>query len=167
MKMGSSTQLHPQAPISSTRFINPNTPSYSKWLISRTSVKSPGTISSYFKLYWKNRMLNLSQYYLSGDQFPRTITINRYLPRNVKKKYTHRHHSPANFLRVAFKYFDEDSNGDVTFDEFKRVFSQNLKPDSIPFTFDSPWVRLFLGKRGGQHVLGYKWIISSNLFPCF
>lgn len=58
-------------------------------------------------------------------------------------------------FEVAFKYFDQDSNGDVTFDEFKRVFSENLRPDSIPFTFESPWVRLFLGKRGGQHVLGY------------
>ncbi|KAI7958592.1 hypothetical protein MJO29_006809 [Puccinia striiformis f. sp. tritici] len=58
-------------------------------------------------------------------------------------------------FEVAFKYFDQDRNGDVTFDEFKRVFSDNLRPDSLPFTFESPWVKLFLGKRGGQHVLGY------------
>ncbi|POV99707.1 hypothetical protein PSHT_13417 [Puccinia striiformis] len=64
-------------------------------------------------------------------------------------------------IRVAFKYFDQDRNGDVTFDEFKRVFSDNLRPDSLPFTFESPWVKLFLGKRGGQHVLGYKYIDIS------
>ncbi|EFP89527.2 mitochondrial aspartate-glutamate transporter agc1 [Puccinia graminis f. sp. tritici] len=58
-------------------------------------------------------------------------------------------------FEVAFKYFDQDRNGDVTFEEFKRVFSDNLRPDSLPFTFESPWVKLFLGKRGGQHVLGY------------
>ncbi|EGG07418.1 uncharacterized protein MELLADRAFT_77633 [Melampsora larici-populina 98AG31] len=58
-------------------------------------------------------------------------------------------------FEVAFKYFDQDSNGDVTFDEFKRVFSANLGPDSLPFTFDSPWVKLFLGRREGRHVLGY------------
>lgn len=62
--------------------------------------------------------------------------------------------------RVAFKYFDQDSNGDVTFDEFKRVFSANLGPDSLPFTFDSPWVKLFLGRREGRHVLGYKSVFS-------
>ncbi|MBW0505855.1 hypothetical protein O181_045570 [Austropuccinia psidii MF-1] len=58
-------------------------------------------------------------------------------------------------FEVAFKYFDQDSNGEVTFEEFKRVFSDNLKSTSLPFTFDAPWVKLFLGKRGGQHVLGY------------
>jgi solute carrier family 25 aspartate/glutamate transporter 12/13 len=58
--------------------------------------------------------------------------------------------------RVAFKYFDQDRNGEVTFEEFKRVFSEALRPDSLPFTFESPWVKLFLGKRSGQHVLGYK-----------
>ncbi|KNZ49884.1 hypothetical protein VP01_471g3 [Puccinia sorghi] len=58
-------------------------------------------------------------------------------------------------FEVAFQYFDQDRNGDVTFEEFKRVFSENLRADSLPFTFDSPWVKLFLGKRGGQHVLGY------------
>lgn len=64
--------------------------------------------------------------------------------------------------RVAFKYFDQDSNGDVTFDEFKRVFSANLGPDSLPFTFDSPWVKLFLGRREGRHVLGYKSVTLLN-----
>ncbi|KAG0139735.1 hypothetical protein CROQUDRAFT_666065 [Cronartium quercuum f. sp. fusiforme G11] len=59
-------------------------------------------------------------------------------------------------FEVAFKYFDQDSNGDVTFDEFKRVFSENLGPDSLPFTFDSQWVKLFLGRKDGdRHVLGY------------
>ncbi|ELU39447.1 Subunit of the condensin complex, which reorganizes chromosomes during cell division [Rhizoctonia solani AG-1 IA] len=39
---------------------------------------------------------------------------------------------------IAFQYFDVDSNGTITFDEFKSVFSSNLGPDSIPFNFD--WV---------------------------
>ncbi|CAH7686046.1 mitochondrial carrier domain-containing protein [Phakopsora pachyrhizi] len=58
-------------------------------------------------------------------------------------------------FEVAFKYFDQDSNGEVTFEEFKKVFSDNLGPGSLPFTFESPWVKLFLGKRGGLHVLRY------------
>ena len=69
--------------------------------------------------------------------------------------------------RVAFQYFDQDRNGDVTFEEFKRVFSENLRADSLPFTFDSPWVKLFLGKRSGQHVLGYKLVGSLNLDHLF
>ncbi|CAE6448945.1 unnamed protein product [Rhizoctonia solani] len=56
---------------------------------------------------------------------------------------------------IAFQYFDVDSNGTITFDEFKSVFSANLGPDSIPFDFDCDWVKLYLGKRNGEHVLGY------------
>ncbi|ORY72748.1 mitochondrial inner membrane protein [Leucosporidium creatinivorum] len=56
---------------------------------------------------------------------------------------------------IAFKFFDSDGSGDVSFDEFKRVFSENLPADSIPFNFDAAWVKLYLGKVGGSHVLGY------------
>ncbi|KDQ18258.1 hypothetical protein BOTBODRAFT_29604 [Botryobasidium botryosum FD-172 SS1] len=56
---------------------------------------------------------------------------------------------------IAFQYFDIDSSGTITFDEFKNVFSSTLGPDSIPFNFDCDWVRLYLGKRDGTHVLGY------------
>lgn len=44
----------------------------------------------------------------------------------------------------------------MSFDEFKRAYSANLGPDAIPFDFESDWVKLYLGKVGGQHVLGYK-----------
>ncbi|KDE08230.1 hypothetical protein MVLG_01497 [Microbotryum lychnidis-dioicae p1A1 Lamole] len=56
---------------------------------------------------------------------------------------------------IAFKFFDTDGSGDVSFDEFKSTFSANLGPDAIPFDFDSSWVKLYLGKVGGKHVLGY------------
>ncbi|KDN36523.1 hypothetical protein RSAG8_10770, partial [Rhizoctonia solani AG-8 WAC10335] len=56
---------------------------------------------------------------------------------------------------IAFQYFDVNSDGTITFDEFKNVFSANLGPDSIPFNFDCVWVKLYLGKRNGEHVLGY------------
>ncbi|KAG9119656.1 mitochondrial aspartate-glutamate transporter agc1 [Ceratobasidium sp. 392] len=56
---------------------------------------------------------------------------------------------------IAFQYFDVDSSGTITFDEFKNVFSANLGPDSIPFDFNCDWVKLYLGKRDGEHVLGY------------
>ncbi|KAL0951634.1 hypothetical protein HGRIS_008314 [Hohenbuehelia grisea] len=56
---------------------------------------------------------------------------------------------------MAFQYFDVDHSGNITFDEFKNVFSANIGPDSIPFDFDCDWVKLYLGKKDGTHVLGY------------
>lgn len=64
--------------------------------------------------------------------------------------------------QIAFKFFDSDGSGDVSFDEFKRVFSENLPADSIPFNFDAAWVKLYLGKVGGSHVLGYKCVIAGR-----
>jgi solute carrier family 25 aspartate/glutamate transporter 12/13 len=56
---------------------------------------------------------------------------------------------------IAFQYFDVDSSGTITFDEFKNVFTANVGSSSIPFDFDSDWVKLHLGKKNGTHVLGY------------
>ncbi|KAH8120028.1 mitochondrial carrier [Phellopilus nigrolimitatus] len=56
---------------------------------------------------------------------------------------------------IAFKYFDVDSSGTITFNEFKHVYSTNMGPDCIPFNFDCDWVKLYLGKKDGAHVLGY------------
>lgn len=56
---------------------------------------------------------------------------------------------------MAFQYFDVDNSGFITYDEFKSVFSANIGPDAIPFDFDCDWVKLYLGKKNGTHVLGY------------
>ncbi|KAF9015681.1 mitochondrial carrier domain-containing protein [Cyathus striatus] len=58
---------------------------------------------------------------------------------------------------MAFQYFDVDNSGYITYDEFKTVFSANIGPDAIPFDFDwqVDWVKLYLGKKNGTHVLGY------------
>ncbi|KAG6893236.1 hypothetical protein C0992_010786, partial [Termitomyces sp. T32_za158] len=48
-----------------------------------------------------------------------------------------------------------DHDGYITFDEFKNVFTANVGPDAIPFDFDCDWVKLYLGKKNGTHVLGY------------
>lgn len=56
---------------------------------------------------------------------------------------------------MAFQYFDVDHSGYITFDEFKHVFIANVGPDAIPFNFDCDWVKLYLGKKNGTHVLGY------------
>ena len=56
---------------------------------------------------------------------------------------------------IAFRWFDTDNNGSVTFQEFQDVFKATLTPDAIPFNFDSPWVTLYLGRKDGVHVLDY------------
>ncbi|TCD64075.1 mitochondrial aspartate-glutamate transporter agc1 [Steccherinum ochraceum] len=56
---------------------------------------------------------------------------------------------------IAFQYFDVDNSGTITYDEFKKVFQANIGPDAIPFDFECDWVKLYLGKKNGTHVLGY------------
>ncbi|CAA7264836.1 unnamed protein product [Cyclocybe aegerita] len=56
---------------------------------------------------------------------------------------------------MAFQYFDVDHSGYIDYNEFKTVFSANLGPDAIPFDFDCDWIKLYLGKKNGTHVLGY------------
>ncbi|KAF9041839.1 mitochondrial carrier [Hymenopellis radicata] len=56
---------------------------------------------------------------------------------------------------MAFQYFDVDNSGFISYDEFKTVFSANIGPDAIPFDFNCDWVKLYLGKKNGAHVLGY------------
>ncbi|KAJ7040334.1 mitochondrial carrier domain-containing protein [Mycena alexandri] len=56
---------------------------------------------------------------------------------------------------MAFQYFDVDHSGFIDYNEFKTVFSANIGPDAIPFDFDCDWIKLYLGKKNGSHVLGY------------
>ncbi|KAI0756469.1 mitochondrial carrier [Daedaleopsis nitida] len=56
---------------------------------------------------------------------------------------------------IAFQYFDVDESGTISYDEFKNVFNANIGSDAIPFDFDCDWVKLYLGKKNGAHVLGY------------
>lgn len=56
---------------------------------------------------------------------------------------------------MAFQYFDTDRSGYIDYDEFRNTMSANAGPDSIPFDFDCDWVKLYLGKKNGTHVLGY------------
>ncbi|GAA5896891.1 citrin [Sporobolomyces salmoneus] len=62
---------------------------------------------------------------------------------------------PAAEFDIAFRYFDTDGNGEVSFDEFKKVLTSLHGPDSLPFNFDSPWVTLYLGKGKAGHILGF------------
>ncbi|GFZ43677.1 Aspartate-glutamate carrier 1 [Saitozyma sp. JCM 24511] len=57
--------------------------------------------------------------------------------------------------QLAFQVFDVDASGSIDFDEFKAVLSANTAASGIPFDFDCSWMKLYVGKRGGRHVLGY------------
>jgi solute carrier family 25 aspartate/glutamate transporter 12/13 len=65
-------------------------------------------------------------------------------------------------FEVAFRVFDIDNNGSISFDEFRRILSDNLAPGAIPFDFDSNWVKLYLGNRKGGHHLGYKSVLTTS-----
>nr|VWO94345.1 Calcium dependent mitochondrial carrier protein [Ganoderma boninense] len=54
---------------------------------------------------------------------------------------------------IAFRYFDVDESGTISYDEFKHVLNAGIGPDAIPFDFDCDWAKLFLGKNGAH--LGY------------
>ncbi|KAJ7109932.1 mitochondrial carrier domain-containing protein [Mycena epipterygia] len=57
---------------------------------------------------------------------------------------------------MAFQYFDVDHSGFIDYNEFKTVFNANIDTKTaIPFDFDCDWVKLYLGKKNGSHVLGY------------
>ncbi|EIW86965.1 mitochondrial carrier [Coniophora puteana RWD-64-598 SS2] len=56
---------------------------------------------------------------------------------------------------IAFQYFDVDNSGTIDFNEFKQVFLANVGSSAIPFDFDCDWVKLYLGRKNGTHVLGY------------
>ncbi|UOH80245.1 hypothetical protein LQV05_002896 [Cryptococcus neoformans] len=57
--------------------------------------------------------------------------------------------------QLAFQVFDVDASGTIDFDEFKAVLSANTAASGIPFDFDCAWMKLYVGKRGDRHVLGY------------
>ncbi|WWC86396.1 uncharacterized protein L201_001272 [Kwoniella dendrophila CBS 6074] len=57
--------------------------------------------------------------------------------------------------QLAFLVFDTDASGTIEFEEFKAVLSANTAASGIPFDFDCNWMKLYVGQRGGRHVLGY------------
>lgn len=66
--------------------------------------------------------------------------------------------------QLAFSVFDSDNSGSIDFDEFEEVLSQNIAASGIrtskdaqkltvAFDFDVPWMKLYVGRQGGSHVL--------------
>ncbi|KAI9022157.1 mitochondrial carrier domain-containing protein [Phycomyces nitens] len=57
---------------------------------------------------------------------------------------------------VAFRVFDVNGTGKITFDQFKSVLSTNLPEDTVPFDFDCDWLKLYIGNKEGHHELAYE-----------
>ncbi|KAG0167008.1 mitochondrial aspartate-glutamate transporter agc1 [Apophysomyces sp. BC1034] len=57
---------------------------------------------------------------------------------------------------IAFRVFDLNGTGKVTFDQFKNVLSSNLPGDAVPFDFDCDWLKLYIGNKEGHHELTYE-----------
>ncbi|KAI7905671.1 mitochondrial carrier domain-containing protein [Cokeromyces recurvatus] len=57
---------------------------------------------------------------------------------------------------VAFRVFDVNGTGKITFDQFKRVLQNNMPQDAVPFDFDCDWLKLYIGSKEGHHELSYQ-----------
>ncbi|CAG8445764.1 1908_t:CDS:2 [Ambispora gerdemannii] len=57
---------------------------------------------------------------------------------------------------IAFRLFDINGTGKVTFDQFKEILSANLGPDSVPFDYNCDWLNLYVGVDGKKHDLAYE-----------
>ncbi|ORZ02665.1 mitochondrial carrier domain-containing protein [Syncephalastrum racemosum] len=57
---------------------------------------------------------------------------------------------------IAFRLFDVTGTGKITYDQFKNVLSSNMPSDAVPFDFDCDWLKLYIGKKDGQHELSYE-----------
>ncbi|KAI8143818.1 mitochondrial carrier domain-containing protein [Fennellomyces sp. T-0311] len=57
---------------------------------------------------------------------------------------------------IAFRLFDVNGSGKITFDQFKNVLSSNMPKDVVPFDFDCDWLKLYIGTKEGHHELSYE-----------
>ncbi|KAG2227086.1 hypothetical protein INT45_003816 [Circinella minor] len=57
---------------------------------------------------------------------------------------------------IAFRLFDVNGTGKVTFDQFKNVLSSNMPKDVVAFDFDCDWLKLYIGTKEGHHELSYE-----------
>lgn len=56
---------------------------------------------------------------------------------------------------IAFRLFDVDGKGTVSYDDLKRLYEMNKGPNSIPFDWNCEWATLYSGGRKRRHELTY------------
>jgi solute carrier family 25 aspartate/glutamate transporter 12/13 len=57
---------------------------------------------------------------------------------------------------IAFRLFDVDRLGTVKFEHLRRIYEMNKGPDSIPFDWESEWVKLYSGGKKKRHDMDYQ-----------
>ncbi|KAL2260628.1 hypothetical protein VTK26DRAFT_5305 [Humicola hyalothermophila] len=57
---------------------------------------------------------------------------------------------------IAFRLFDVDRLGIVKYEDFRKLYELNKGPDSLPFDWDSEWVRLYSGGKSKRHSMDYQ-----------
>ncbi|KAJ8702146.1 mitochondrial aspartate-glutamate transporter agc1 [Pleurotus ostreatus] len=116
----------------------------------RTAVAIPETeLKRWRRIFDANAKTVNGEKFLDQDSFEGVVSWDEFTVFETMLK------RPDADYWMAFQYFDVDHDGYITYDEFKNVFSANIGSEAIPFDFDCDWVKLYLGKKNGAHVLGY------------
>lgn len=56
---------------------------------------------------------------------------------------------------IAFRLFDLQGTGKVTYENFVKVVNENKASDSIPFDWNAKWANLYVGTSGSRHDMSY------------
>lgn len=56
---------------------------------------------------------------------------------------------------IAFRLFDVEGTGKVSYDTFIEVVNENKPKDSIPFDWNAKWSNLYAGQKGKRHDMTY------------
>lgn len=70
--------------------------------------------------------------------------------------FEHLLQKPDAEYEIAFRLFDVEGRGSVSFDDFVKIFNENKKEGGIPFNFKSDWVKLYCGGNGDGPSLTYE-----------
>lgn len=56
---------------------------------------------------------------------------------------------------IAFRLFDTNGDGVVSFDEFQKLYNVNKGDNTVPFDWNSGWASLYIGGRNHRHDMTY------------
>ncbi|KAK8212315.1 calcium-binding mitochondrial carrier protein-like protein Aralar1 [Phyllosticta capitalensis] len=56
---------------------------------------------------------------------------------------------------LAFRLFDVDGTGQISFDKFLEVYNLHKSESSLPFDWSSEWASLYIGRKNKRHTMTY------------
>lgn len=102
------------------------------------------------------------QHKIKREQFGILFSVaNRHRPSNVNltinefATYENLLTKPDAEYDMAFRLFDTDNEGLVRWDNFRKLVQQNMDENSLPFDWDSEWVKLYIGGGKKTHAMTY------------